>query len=106
MRIFTDGERRQMGRKPIDLEELESRGIAMTDFRLGSLEMATKERINFRGSLRDLNYAIKDARFNAFEDCEFLAFRLAFGSDDVVAVYAVNTEGGDYARYAGLIRKF
>lgn len=106
MRIFTESERRQMCRKAGDLEELESHGVTMSDARVFELTSKGGVTISFHGGLPELNRAIAYARSHAFDDCEFVAYRLSFDDNAVIAVYAVNTEGYDYARYAGLMRRY
>jgi hypothetical protein len=97
-RFMTETERRQLARKPCDLMEVDSRGVAMSDERLG--ELLTRVRVlAFTGGVPGLDRAVAATRGTGATEVEMLAVHT-----DTGAVYAVNTEGSDYARYAGLIR--
>ena len=96
MRHLTNQERDALTCKPGDLTE--AGRVAMSDERLR--EIADKAlRLEFVGGLRGLDAAIENARKNGYDMVELLAVDVRTGS-----VYAVNTEGYDYARYIGRVR--
>lgn len=90
-RIFTDAERASLSRKPAEIAEMG--GVSVSAERLAHLVGCAWQ---WDGSLPHLDRLAKISATSG--DVEFVAVsgaRVAF----------VNTEGYDYARYAGLVRE-
>jgi hypothetical protein len=90
-RIFSEAERDAMTRKPESLEDVAE--LALTRERYEAL-CQTGALLLFSGDLSGLGAAIREAQIGT----EFLA-----QDEETGLVYAVNTEGYDYARYVAVL---
>jgi len=90
-RIFSEAERRAMTRKPESLADVAE--LALTRARYEEL-CETGAQLLFSGDLSGLGAAIRAAQIGT----EFLAQDTETG-----LVYAVNTDGYDYARYVAVL---
>jgi hypothetical protein len=94
MRIFNKRERLGMARKPVKLDEVGEVPICVA--RALALVNGNATVLLFEGSLDDLDQQIQEARARGDGACELIAC-----DAQTSTVLAINTEGHDYARYAG-----
>ena len=92
-RILTSDEYRQLSRKPVRFDEVG--GIILTQERLDALSKVLPS-FDYTGGFRSLEDAVEEARAGFPDAIEFLA-------DGPNGLILVNTEGGDYPRYAAKV---